>query len=87
MSPDKKAREELQPNTILQVNPKAEVAAGAGQLCAVVRVHSWGVDARLPSGDVVPLAWAHVEPTGGALVFDVDGTKLRATEPPLKHHP
>lgn len=87
MRKDAKVIEDVVPGSILQVNPKAELAEGDGQLCVVVDKQTWGVHARLPSGNVVTIAWQHVEKTGGRMVFAADGTRLRPEEGATRHHP
>lgn len=84
----KEVRDAMKPGDILQVDPKAELGpVMAGKLVIVQRVQSWGVDAELPGTvGAFPLTWQHVELTGGSVVWDVTGQKVRETTEPGRHH-
>lgn len=74
----------VQINSIVQVAPSVDQFPGA--LGAVIDKHSWGCNVNL-NGQSHAIAWQHMEPTGGMLVFDADGKPLRNLATPLSHHP
>lgn len=79
---------DIDANTILQINPAAELPEGNGQLCIVVTKNSWGVNAKLVvSGNILPVAWQHVEKTPGRLVWDEAGKLLGPITTAAPHHP
>lgn len=82
-------RERLKPGTILQVNPAANLAEGNGCLVVVTAVRSWGVDAMVNgrAEKIIPIAWQHVEETGGAVVWDASGGRVKEAPPTVRHHP
>lgn len=84
----KKVRDSLKQWDIVQINPKAELGLPvSGMLGIVAFVHSWGVDLFIADGGTIPVAWEHVELTGGRCVWDNAGEKLGEPEPTLRHHP
>lgn len=83
--PDEIAK--IKVGSILQANEEA-TGIGVGAFVVVDEKHSWGVVGYTIWDDstIVRLPWNAIEPTGGEIVFDIDGKRVRETEPPLKHH-
>lgn len=75
------------PGRIMHINPAAELASGNGQIAIVTNKHTWGCDVSLPDGNVVPVAWQHLEDTGGTVVWAPDGQRFTPPAPALTHHP
>lgn len=78
----------LRKGSIVQIDPAAELGfEGAGCFAVVVNRHTWGVDANIVGQEGTrPLSWPAIEPTGGVLVWEKDGTRVKPQEE-LRHHP
>lgn len=89
MRAEKEFTDPIKKGSIVQVDPKAELGfLAAGGLAIVVAKHAWGVDVNIIVGThgTRALTWQHIEPTGGTLVWEEDGTRL-VPEQQRKHHP
>lgn len=83
--------------SILQVSPDGDLPPGLApetnpidkrhlQLGIVREKHAWGVRIVLADNTVIPLAWEHVEPTGGRIIWGPDGKRVAPLPPGIKHH-
>lgn len=89
------ATKDIDAGSIMQIAPDANLATGETtglidmrrlQLVTVTVKESWGVVATLADGDVVRLAWAHIEPTGGRIIWAADGQRVAPLPAGIKHH-
>jgi len=91
MKADKASRDRVDIGSIVQVSPEFDHPEFRMQIGVVIAIESWGV--RLHSSTPIPLwsdlnvTWAFIEPTGGKVVFDQIGERLRETDLPQSHHP
>lgn len=74
--------------SIVQIDPAAELGfEGAGSFAVVAARHTWGVDAYIVGQlGTRNLSWPVIEPTGGMLVWEEDGTRVKPVEE-RRHHP
>lgn len=87
MRSDKESTDPVERGSIMQISPKAELAAGNGEFAVVVVKHSWGCNVELVStGAVIPVAWPLMEHTGGKAVWARNGAELPRVPAPPRHH-
>lgn len=78
--------EKIKVNAIVQIN-KLDDHGTALRYMVVTKLETWGVRGMLiHNGELVGRPWSHIEPTGGAAVFDHSGERLLPDVPRLKHH-
>lgn len=88
MKPSAEQRTQIKPGQIVQVDPACDLDLRADFL-AIDEVHSWGVVAHLLNMNVHQphrLVWANIEMTGGTIVWDRRGDRVKPPEQQVKHH-
>lgn len=83
MRADKESTKDVTINSIMQIVPTADQFGG--ELVVVAEKHSWGC-VVVREREARRINWAHLEPTGGSIVFDAGGKRVAPEAPGIKHH-
>lgn len=84
MRDDPQSLKGVKVGSIMQIGPDEDHGHRL-KLLVVTQVESWGVKGALPDGSIVGRPWDKIEHTGGSIVFDHNGKRIRETAKP-KHH-
>lgn len=88
MKSDKESTKVVELGSIMQVNPKAGLGnEHDGDLGVVQELRTHGAKLQFHAGDIWDVAWDHIEPTGGKVIWNQDGKRMREPKAAPMHHP